>query len=631
MSENLLRGKKLLLLLIVLYSVIGFALYSDVLMKGVFIFDDFEYVVDNPIIQNLSIFEDMTDPRHIGYLSFAMNYMIGGQDPFGYHLVNVLIHIANAILVFFLIRVILGVLSSTISIAKKKTVNTVVPGPVRSVHDGITAAAPFYDDIDPDEADLPSSGAIMTYAASIGEPAGSATEAPAVPAPDNAAEPEPVAVSSAVPVLQSTRGFDRNNALAFIAGLIFLVHPIETQAVSYVTQRFTSLSAFFYLLAVFSYFVARVRLEAGKRGFSAYWPYFLSLASTVLAMKTKEIAFTIPFIIAIFEFLMFKRSIFKSRRFYYLIPFAATLALIPLALFGPEWGILGTGSGVDEITRRDKLYDLYQRAPDEYLFTQFRVVTTYIRLFFLPMNQLTTYDYRASHTFFEPSVVLSLLLLLSIAGAGLYAWKQAGEAAGEEEQGDAPLLKLAALGIIWFFMTLSIESSFIPIKDMIFEHRMYLPSVGFFSAASVVIYLVADRAIKYGGKYAGGPLKAAWLAAVIAVLFSAATFSRNDIWTSEIKFWDDVVKKTGKAIGYNNRGNAYLHAGQLQLALQDLNTTISFFPEAVKDKMAWKNADFTPTNMSKTYTSRANLYAQLGDYDHAKADFEMARRVLLMY
>lgn len=577
------KGARLTLFLVVLFTVVGFTIYSNVLAKTIFIFDDFEYVVDNPIIQNLSLFDNMTDPRHIGYLSFAMNYAIGGQDPFGFHLVNIVIHIVNAVLVFFLVRLLLKVLSWSSFGTKADS----------SEREGMSETA------DLKETDIAVSEETGTTAA--GEAAATAPQ----------------------PVILRDEGFGNNTAVAFIAALIFLVHPIETQAVSYITQRFTSLSAFFYIVSVLSYFVSRVRLEEGQRGFKAYWPYILSLSSTVLAMKTKEISFTIPVTIAVFEYLIFKGSIFSSRRFYYLIPFAAALVIIPVSLLGPEWGLMDPGFGVDEVTRKDKLYDLYERAPDEYLFTQFRVIVTYIRLFFLPTNQLVTYDYRASHTFFEPSVILSLLLLMAVAAGGLYSWKKAGRSNSEE----APLLRLASLGILWFFMTLSIESSAIPIKDMIFEHRMYLPSIGFFTSASVALFLLAGKIPKNVSR----PLKAAGIAVIIAVLFSGITYTRNDIWTSEIKFWDDVVRKTGKAIGYNNRGNAYLHAGMLEPALQDLTRVISLFPEATKDRMAWKNADFTPTNMSKTYTSRANLYTQLGDYDKAAADFEMAKRVMFLY
>jgi len=237
----------------------------------------------------------------------------------------------------------------------------------------------------------------------------------------------------------------------------------------------------------------------------------------------------------------------------------------------------------------------------------------------LPVNQLAVYDYRASKSFFEPSVVLSLLALLALAGSAVYAWRRAVSAAARDEIS----LKLFSLGILWFFVALSIESSVIPIKDVIFEHRAYLPGVGFFAAMAVVWERVTRRLLPA----AEARIRTAVLAAVIVLPLSAAGYARNQIWTNEVLFWDDIVKKTGKAIGYNNRGNAYLKEGRYDLAILDLTTTMGFFPN-VKDRMAWENADFTPTNMAKTYMSRGNAYAAMGDMERANADFAMAKQLM---
>ena len=523
--------------IIVLIVALGLLVYSNVLCNGVFLFDDFEYVVDNPLIRNPSLFADITDPRQIGYLSFALNYAISGADsPFGYHLANVLIHIANAVMVFFLLRVIM----------------------------------PFLR--------------------------------PRYTAADNAA----AAPSEALPAL---------------AALIFLAHPLGTQAVSYVTQRFTSLSAFFYILAILSYLAARARFERHAPGRAAYSLLALSLGSAILAMKTKEISFTIPFMMAAFELLLFRDSVYAKRRFYFLIPFLATLIIIPMSLFGPDWGIMAPGRGVDEVTRRDKLFDLFQRSPYEYLLTQFRVIVIYVRLMLLPVRQLAVYDLRASKSFFEPAVMFSLLLLLSMAAAAAWCWKRAGRSA----PADAVDLRLVTLGIVWLFISLSIESSVIPIKDLIFEHRAYLPSIGLFIAVSAALLRLAEKIVPAVELR----LRAAVIAAVIVIPLSAATYMRNWIWTDEVLFWDDVVQKTGKAIGYNNRGTAYLKAGRYDLALKDMNRTVDFFPSAT-DRLAWENSDFTPTNMAKTYMSRGAVYEALGDRDRANDDYRMARELMMI-
>ncbi len=512
-----------------LFAAAGFLLYADVITNGVFLFDDFEYIVGNKNIQDFSLSSLFSDPRYIGYASFALNYVLDGENPYGYHLLNVIIHIANAFQVFLLVGLILRIL--------------------------------HFEDEQP----------FLKQAASV------------------------------------------------FAGMLFLVHPIETQAVSYVTQRFTSLSAFFYLGSILAYLASRVRFEMGMQTVREYGIYALGMMSCILAMKTKEIAFTIPFMIAILEYLLFIRSGLSFRRIIYLTPFFATLIIIPISLLGPEWGLLSSSTGIAEVTRTEKLFDLYERSTFDYLINQFRVIVIYLRLLFLPINQLVVYDLQTVHSVFEVVVIAPFLFLFSIAGAGVLCWRRARTAV----PADAPVYYIASIGIAWFFVTVSIESSVIPIKDIIFEHRAYLPSVGFFTLFAVLFV----RSIKrfFREKYRVLGMVASMLA--LLLLLSSLTYTRNFIWVDEVALWDDVVKKTGKAIGYNNRGNAYMNKGQLELALRDLDKTITFFPNA-SDRMAWENSDFTPSNMSKTYLTRGNIFVMLGDPIRAQAEFEMARRVM---
>ena len=516
----------------ILFLLTGLLIYSNAIINGIFIFDDSEYILGNPIIQSLAYF-NLSDPRQVGYLSFALNYALGGENPVWYHLVNVLIHIINAVIVFLLVRLILNIAGA-------------------------------------EEGDTDS----------------------------------------------------RRDKTAFLAGIIFLTHPIQTQAVSYAAQRFTCLSALFYVLSVFLYLFARERLEKNQHDNSAYASYGISLLSAALAMRTKEIAFTIPFMIAFFDFILFRKSVYTARRFFLLAPFAATLVIIPLSIFGPEWGLINPGEGVAEITRKDKIYDLYERSPFEYLFTQFRVIVTYIRLLFLPVNQIVVYDFKPSLSFFDFRVILSLLLLLSIAGFALYMWRKAGSKSPEQSAED----KLVSLGILWFFAALSVESSVIPIKDIIFEHRIYLPSIGFIAAVSVLI-------VKLAKKFLPAPFSTAKFTAivmVIAIPLSIGTYLRNRVWTNEVMFWDDVVKKSpDKAIGYNNRGNAYGKLGRYDLALPDIEKTISYFPTDPTAKLTWEQADFTPNNIAKTYMNRGQIYYSLGDAERGAADYEKAKQILM--
>ena len=130
-----------------------------------------------------------------------------------------------------------------------------------------------------------------------------------------------------------------------------------------------------------------------------------------------------------------------------------------------------------------------------------------------------------------------------------------------------PAARLIAFGIFWFFLALSVESSLVPIADVIMEHRLYLPVFGAVTAFSTFGFLMAERFVRP----AGGRLLI--LAAVILVLvFGIATLRRNQIWGSEIRLWQDTLAKSPqKARVYNNLGLALTHAGRLPEAIDVLS------------------------------------------------------------
>ena len=121
----------------------------------------------------------------------------------------------------------------------------------------------------------------------------------------------------------------------------------------------------------------------------------------------------------------------------------------------------------------------------DYFLTQMRVIATYIRLLFLPVNQNLDYDYPVYNSMANPGVFLSVLLHLYLIGLAVYLFKQSRKTG-------SGILLLISFGITLFYLTLSVESSIIPISDVIFEHRLYLPSVGAFMAVGTgLLYIFA--------------------------------------------------------------------------------------------------------------------------------------------
>lgn len=447
---------------------------------------DFEYFKNPSEIKNIRYYKDIKkffESRYIGNLSFALNYRLHGLDVFGYHALNVLIHVINALLVYWLV--------------------------------------------------------IITFR---------------------------------TPYFRNLQNHNDRNLVAFFSALIFAVHPIQTQAVTYIVQRFTSLATLFYLLALVFYIKSRLIQEVAvsnqqsdeKQRVKAIIWYLFSVLSAVFAMKTKEISFTLPLMIALYEFMFFDGKV--RRRVFYLIPIFLTMAIIPLTFLMAK-GDLAEMSIMDESL---KIVSSERISRWDYLFTQFRVVVTYIRLLILPINQNLDYDYPIYSSFFESAVFLSFLLLLSIFGLGIYLFYRS--------RLTFHMSRLTAFGIFWFFVTLSVESSIIPRSEIIFEHRIYLSSIGFIITVMTSL-VMSERYFKEKIPIVGRLIIPVLI--VVVFVFSGAAYARNTIWQNEISLWKDTVRKSPqKARTRSNLGATYIKKGKLEDAARELQAAIKIDRES---------------------------------------------------
>ncbi|MBJ6750433.1 tetratricopeptide repeat protein [Geomonas anaerohicana] len=446
---------------VLLVLAIGFAVYSNIIWAP-FVFDDQPFLAGNPLIKDFGFF---TDPqrvfalpvnpdlknnfmlRPVAYFTFALNYALHGLDVGGYHVVSLLLHLVNALLVYLLVWL---------------TLRT----PVLRMEEG-------------GEDDHPA---------------------------------------------------ERFYYLPLACSLLFACHPLQTQAVTYVIQRFVPLVALFYIGALVLYVAGR--LAAGKASRNGL--YLASLLACVLAMKTKENAFTLPVLILLYEWVFF-RGAFTAPRLLRLLPFALTMAIIPVKLMQLS-SVAATAQG-GKVAGAVNLVNFKQVSSWEYLMTQFGVVATYLRLLLLPVEQNFDYDYPLQKTLLAPAVLLPLALLLAVAGIGAWLLYRSR---GRRGAACAPLA-LAGFGIWWFFITLSVESSVVPIDDLIFEHRAYLPSVGFFIAAVTGIFALLPRR---AGEPLGTSRPAVAALALLVTVSAGAAYARNTVWETPVSLWRDNVRKS---------------------------------------------------------------------------------------
>ncbi|MFQ5427558.1 MAG: tetratricopeptide repeat protein [Thermodesulfobacteriota bacterium] len=359
--------------------------------------------------------------------------------------------------------------------------------------------------------------------------------------------------------------------IAITTALIFAAHPLETEAVAYVSQRFASLVALFYLLSLYCYVRSRFFILA-RKAVPGLALFVLAFILGLLAQKSKETAFTLPLLIILTEFFFFQRgaSTLKDKGGLLVLPFFALFAVIPLELFSRSGAVT---EGIAGKLRLLQLEELATLSRSDYLLTQFRVIVTYIRLLFFPLGQSGDYDYTIYKSFFTAPVFFSFIFLLIVFVLGIYL-------ALRSARTRSALGLMAGFGILWFFITISVESSIVPIKDVIFEHRVYLPSAGFFLCITSLYFYLAERGVRAGRSGRGHARGVLIVPLIIVLILSVLTYSRNRVWTSDMLFWSDVVSKSPQgARGYNNLGNVYFNRGNIPEAMKHYRRAITIDKE----------------------------------------------------
>ncbi len=428
-----------------------------------------------------SFYYEIYKQRFVGFLTLALNYRLHDLNVTGYHVLNFLVHVINALLVYCLV--------------------------------------------------------LLTFK---------------------------------TPFLSRLKIKDHAGEIAFFTSVVFACHPLQTQAVTYIWQRVTSIAVMFYLFSLVSYIKWKLvndpdsyspKLNTSKQhkarsaqtvkagGIKRNVFYVISILSAVLSMKTKEISFTLPIMIAAYELVFFKGNL--KRRLLYLVPVLLTILIIPLTLVEIDKPLGELISDISQSTREQT--DMSRM---DYLFTQSTVIMTYIRLVFLPINQNLDYDYPVISSVNTEVFLSSLVILMTITIAAFLFYRF---------RNDEPLTRLIFFCVLWFFITLSVESSFIPIVDVIFEHRMYLPSIGIFLLVVAMMFVVMERLndrFKYIKKLIFGML------ALIVFLLAGTTYARNNVWKDEISLWQDVVQKSPqKERAHRNLGLAYRSKGLTDKAI----------------------------------------------------------------
>ena len=369
--------------------------------------------------------------------------------------------------------------------------------------------------------------------------------------------------------------------IAMLAAMIWLVHPIHTQAVTYTCQRMTSLAAMFYILSLFLYVKARIATGSNKpKKIQAALLFIGCLLAGLCAVASKENAAALPLFILLYEWFFFQdlKSIWTGKKIAW--------GIIAIALFG---GIALIYLGENPIARIMAGYAHRDFTLPQRIMTEFRVVIYYISLIFWPYSGRLSleHDYPLSYSLIDPwTTLLSLAAIIGLIGLAVKTAKKD---------------RLISFCILWFFGNLIIESSVFGI-EIIFEHRTYLPLM----MVSLLGVCIADRLFYRKRK----PLMVAVLCIVMAIS-SAWTHHRNAMFNDKTTFLRDCVIKTPDKI--RPRSN--------------LATTLQLNNKTSEAVFHFKKILQINPNFVTAYNNLGNIYVAQNKLDNAVDQYLTALKI----
>ncbi len=314
--------------------------------------------------------------------------------------------------------------------------------------------------------------------------------------------------------------------LSLATALIWSVHPLQTESVTYIIQRYESLAGLFYLLTLYS--VIRGAASPPGRG----W-YLLAVGSCALGMATKEVMVTAPVVIFLYD-RTFLAGSFRRRKGLYTGLIATWLVLVAVVLKKSyaKWGG----------------FSYEQTSPVSYALTQFGVIVEYLKLSAWPRALCLDRQWPIARTVGE--IVPAALLIAGLLIAVLWSLRRR-----------SPLGFAGA----WFFLILTPTSSIVPIAGPAFEHRLYLSLAAVVAVAVLSSYRILLRLFPDREKLR---LRLSWgLAALIVVLLGVLTVDRNRVYHSPVGMWKDVIAKSPRNPGVRTKlGLALAREGKLEEA-----------------------------------------------------------------
>ncbi len=326
--------------------------------------------------------------------------------------------------------------------------------------------------------------------------------------------------------------------VAFWTALLWVVHPIHTEAITYISGTADPLYLLFGLGAMVAYVCFRK--------YHRWWCYGLALVLFVLSLLSKEIAIVLPILLYLYEFVFHDdEKTWKP----YLWP--TPLFLLALVYFGFRLTVLNFEGALGLVEAET----VYGQSLLVRLFTFLAALLSYYSFLLFPVNLHFERQFPVFTSLFAWPVFTSLGILIALVWTTFAAVVRRNY--------------YVSFGILWFFIALIPVSGIIPVNALILEHWLYLPSIGFFLIVAMLLFKIHERI---------GYYRSVVSLAVVVLLFIllSLTLARNIDWRDPITFYNNILSygpstarvHNNLAMAYDDHGNTISAERHYQAAIQ---------------------------------------------------------------
>lgn len=370
----------------------------------------------------------------------------------------------------------------------------------------------------------------------------------------------------------------KNWLAAFITASLFGIHPINTEAVTYIAGRADSLYLLFFLIS-FILFLSIVEALKGDKGIR-YVSYALSIFFYALSILSKEIGMILPLFLILYMFTFLNRSE-RAKLYSLIVPYV----IVFLIYFIMRNTILDF-SGVAPSTTMAK-FNLYIR-----MLTTCKVVCVYLFLLLMPFGLHMERKVGVATSLGNPEVFIAMIVILGIAVMIYLLRKKSCK---------------AFFACLWVFIGLFPVSNIVPINSFIAEHWLYLPAIGVYM---IIGLSVAHFFYKSLPSLASNIIRAliVFLLISLFLFFGILTFERNKDWKDGVTFFKNTLKYSpNNARLHLNFGNVYSNNGQNEDAMREYKKALELQPA-----------------YAEAYSNIASIYLSQGDYKTVREYLEKA-------